>query len=297
MTTDSGPSDMRDGRAAPGPFARCLAAPSPRKTLRRALAAALLLAAALAASACDDDEDKGPMGNGPGAPRNLTSFTGDGEVILVWEPPSGGAASFNVFSFIQETGDFEVIGVTTSTAFLDNDVVNGQTFRYRVTAVDEDGNESDFSNEIFDTPRPDDFNVLLFSEQADPDSAAFDLTVGRVVQTSSSGATFRFDEIDGVPRIVPANGAEVIDVGFVDALGTGCFGQCLTFAPESGYLPEALQALVGDAYVFRIPRGADRFFGVIRVSHVAPGVLVFDWAFQTDEGNRELLRRPFPRGG
>jgi hypothetical protein len=44
--------------------------------------------------------------------------------------------------------------------------------------------------------------------------------------------------------------------------------------------------------VFRIPRGSDRFFAAIRVAHLAPGVLVFDWAFQPDEGNRELLRKP-----
>lgn len=259
---------------------------SPRRS--RTLVTCLLLGLAVGNLACDDDGDDGFSGGGggPGAPRNLISFTGDGEVILVWEAPGGEVESYNVYALITETDDFEVIGITTSTAFLDNDVVNGETFHYRVTAVDFDGDESDFSDEVFDTPRPDEFNVLISSAQVDSTQAAFDLTDNRVVGISSPSATFRFDESDGAVRIVPMNGAEVQDVGFVDQLGE------VNFAPESGYVPEAMPARVGDAYVFRISQGGSRFFGVIRISHIAPGVLVFDWAFQTDEGNRELLRRP-----
>lgn len=250
----------------------------------------IVLFLALSAGACDDDDDDDLMGGAPEAPRNLVSFTGDNEVILAWERPGGDVESHNVYAFISETGSFEVIGVTTSTAFLDNDVVNGQTYRYRVTAVDSDGDESEFSNETFDTPRPDAFNVLVTSTQADPTQAGFDLTQDLVVDATSPSATFRFDEAGGVARIVPLNGAEVVNVGFVDALGTGCSGECLNFAPESGYFPEPVQAFVGNAYVFRIPRAGDRFFGAIRIAHIAPGVLVFDWAFQTAPGNRELLR-------
>jgi hypothetical protein len=242
---------------------------------------------ALLAACGDEDDDHFGNGDAPNPPQNLASFTGDGEVILVWDPPAGDdeANSYNVYAFIPERDDFEVIGVTTSTAFLDNDVLNGVTYRYRVTAVDQDGDESDFSDETFDTPRPDDFNVLLSSVQADAAHAAFDLTTGLVVAASSPNATFRFEELIGQFQIVPMNGADTQDLGFVDQLGD------VNFAPESGYDPEALQAFVGDAYVFRIPRGSERFFGVIRISHIAPGVLVFDWAFQTDEGNRELLRK------
>ena len=244
-------------------------------------------------SACDDDDGDGGF-DPPDVPRDLVSFTGDGEVILVWEPPAGEVESYNVYAFIERTGDFEVIGITTSTAFLDDDVTNGETYRYRVTAVDFDGDESDFSNEAFDTPRPDAFNVLLFSTAEDPNESAFDLTQGVVVGASSAAATFRFDEVGGELRVVPTNGAEIQNVGFVDRLACRGAFDCveLNFAPEAGYFPEATAARVGDAYVFRIPSGADRFYGAIRVSHVEPGILVFDWAFQTDPNNRELLRRP-----
>jgi hypothetical protein len=258
------------------------------RALWRWLGLALALALLLPGCGDEDDDDFG-NGDRPNPPQNLASFTGDAEVILAWDPPAGDdndVNSFNVYAFIPERDDFEVIGITTSTAFLDNDVENGVTYRYRVTAVDGDGDESDFSDETFDTPRPDAFNVLLSSVQADPARAGFDLTNATVVDASSPGSTFRFEEIAGEFQIVPANGAEVQDIGFVDQLGD------VNFAPESGYFPEARQAFVGDAYVFRIPRGSERFFGVIRVSHIAPGVLVFDWAFQIDEGNRELLRKP-----
>jgi hypothetical protein len=217
----------------------------------------------------------------------LLSFTGNGQVVLVWEAPED-VESYNVYALIEETDDFEVIAITTSTAFLDTDVINGETYRYRVTAVDFDGDESDFSNEVFDTPRPDGLNFLLASVQSDPATAAFDFAVERVVSATSPTAAFHFEEVGGVPRILPLNGAEVVRLEEpVDQLGD------VNFAPESGYLPDPVQAFVGSAYVFRISRGSARFFAVIRVSHIAPGVLVFDWAFQTDEGNRELLRRPF----
>ncbi len=270
------------------PFASSALSRRRRGWRARPLWTAGLVAVVATLPACDNNDGGTNGGRRPNPPQNLASFTGDGEVILVWDPPTGDveANSFNVYAFIPETGDFQVIGVTTSTAFLDNDVVNGQTYRYRVTALDNHNDESDFSDETFDTPRPDDFNVLLTSVQADPAQSAFDLTTARVVDASSTSATFRFEEIAGAFRIVPTNGAEVQDVGFVDALGD------VNFAPESGYFPEAQQAFVGDAYIFRIPRGSERFFGVIRVSHLAPGILVFDWAFQTDEGNRELLRKP-----
>ena len=256
---------------------------------------AIGFAAALCFTGCDDDDDQF-FGDPPDAPRNLTTFTGDGEVILVWEPSPDDVESYNVYAFIESTDDFELIGITTSLAFVDDDVVNGETFRYRVTAVDFDGDESDFSNEAFDTPRPAALNVLLESVLVDPGEAGFDLTTGTVVSAGSPEATFRLDEFNGAPQIVPLNGAEVQNIGFVDRLA--CRGEpgCteLNFAPESGYFPEAQQAFVGDAYVFRIPDGGDRFFGAVRVSHLAPGLAVLDWTFQPDEGNRELLVRPAP---
>ncbi|MFN2432053.1 MAG: hypothetical protein ABR599_04420 [Gemmatimonadota bacterium] len=263
-------------------------------SLSRAFAPLLLTGWLLAA--CDDDNDEFFNGGRPDAPINVDSFTGDGEVILVWDSPGGGIESFNVYAFIDETDDFEVIGISTSTAFVDNDVVNGETYRYRVTSVDFDGDESDFSQEAFDTPRPDEYNVLVESLQADPQEAGFDLTSGRVVPADSPAATFRFDEAGGQPRIVPLNGAEVLNVGFVEQLSCRGATDCtqVGFAPESGYFPEATLANVGDAYVFRIPTSGGRFFGVIRVSHTVEGLMVFDWAFQPDEGNRELLRRPRP---
>ena len=268
------------------------------RTRRRPLRAAPLvlgLAALVAALGCDDEDDEF-FGDPPDAPRNLTSFTGDGEVILVWEPSADAVESYAVYAFIQSTDDFEIIGITTSAAFVDEDVVNGETFRYRVTAVDFDGDESDFSNEAFDTPRPAALNVLLESAQVDAAESALDLTTGTVVSAGSPNATFRFDDFGGVPTLVPLNGAEVQNVGFVDRLA--CRGEpgCteLNFAPESGYFPEGQQAFVGDAYVFRIPDGGDRFFGAVRVSHLAEGIAVLDWTFQPDEGNRELLVRPAP---
>jgi hypothetical protein len=62
-------------------------------------------------------------------------------------------------------------------------------------------------------------------------------------------------------------------------------------APSGGYSRSAIEALPGWGYVFRLDQG-DQFyrFGALRATHVGRDLLIFDWAFQTDPGNPELIR-------
>jgi len=65
----------------------------------------------------------------------------------------------------------------------------------------------------------------------------------------------------------------------------------IDFAPASGYSRNMIQAVPGYAYVFQIVEGSTLRYGALRVTHVGRNYLIFDWSFQTDVGNPELVVR------
>jgi hypothetical protein len=52
-----------------------------------------------------------------------------------------------------------------------------------------------------------------------------------------------------------------------------------------------IQAVPGYAYVFAIVEGSTIHYGALRVTDVSRNYVIFDWSFQTDPGNPELLVR------
>ncbi len=72
----------------------------------------------------------------PSAPMNLQATAGDGEVFLTWDQNTEwDVIGYNVY--VEETGGWTQIddGVV-SNSFSHSGLVNGQTYRYRVTAID-----------------------------------------------------------------------------------------------------------------------------------------------------------------
>jgi hypothetical protein len=65
----------------------------------------------------------------------------------------------------------------------------------------------------------------------------------------------------------------------------------IDFAPEIGYTGGDLEAVPTYGYVFEIIEGASVHYGALRVTHVGPDYLIFDWSLQTDIGNPELIVR------
>jgi hypothetical protein len=87
----------------------------------------------------------------PDVPNNLIATTGDTLVNLSWDAVEG-ADSYNVKRSLTEGGPYTTVAsVVYGTTYTDLDVVNGTTYYYIVTAVNEDG-ESDPSNEASATP-------------------------------------------------------------------------------------------------------------------------------------------------
>jgi len=65
----------------------------------------------------------------------------------------------------------------------------------------------------------------------------------------------------------------------------------IDFAPASGYSRNMFQAVPGYGYVFEIVEGSTLRYGALRVTHVGRDYMIFDWSFQTDQGNPELQIR------
>jgi hypothetical protein len=90
----------------------------------------------------------------PSAPNGLTvTDEGNGEVSLSWNAVSG-AASYNLYRSPLSGGGWVRVNASalTATNFTDTGLRNGQTYYYVVTAIDNHGNESDYSNEASALP-------------------------------------------------------------------------------------------------------------------------------------------------
>jgi hypothetical protein len=169
-----------------------------------------------------------------------------------------------------------------------------------VSAVSTEGYESLWSPLWQDTPRPDARNVLLSPVEGFIDEAGFrfwdDVNLDGQGQTSELGlilrgddgaADFRvFRDAFGTLWIEPVfAGTSVQEYGQVSDL-TG-----IDFAPAAGYARAAIQAIPTYGYVFEIVEGASVWYGGLRVSHMSRDYVIFDWSFQTDPGNPELVVR------
>jgi len=98
----------------------------------------------------DDDDDT----TAPADPTGLSADATDGTVELAWESVDD-ADSYSVYRAERSTDGAEGSALETglsTTDYEDAGAENGTTYYYRVTAVDEAGNESDGSGEVQGTP-------------------------------------------------------------------------------------------------------------------------------------------------
>jgi hypothetical protein len=86
----------------------------------------------------------------PGIPAELVALTEPGRVRLVWRPVDAGDLAGYIVYRRSGNGSFERIVAQPLTApeYNDKAVAAGQTYAYRVTAIDKTGNESDPGAEV-----------------------------------------------------------------------------------------------------------------------------------------------------
>ncbi len=246
------------------------------------------------------------------SPDSLWSISLNGAIHLAWldnayQSDPAGFAHYRVYSAPYDldnnvcVNSWSLEGTTVASTFLAGSMANGAPRCFGISAVTIEGFESLWSDLRYDTPRPDGREVIVYTAaanlpqsgfrfflDANNDGQAGALELG-LVSTSASGLMdFTVQAGAGGLQIAPqrANtrmqmyGAQPIrDLTAID------------IAPAGGYAGTALTAQPRYGYVFEMNEG-DGFYryGAIRVVAVGTDYLIFDWSYQTDRGNPELLR-------
>ena len=90
------------------------------------------------------------------APQNLTATPGNQQITLRWDQNTeSDLHKYNIYrdKMLPVTTLIDsVVGTPPDTFYIDDGLTNGQTYYYRITAVDDAGNESEFSNEVYAIP-------------------------------------------------------------------------------------------------------------------------------------------------
>ncbi len=224
----------------------------------------------------------------PSAPRDIETITGDNRVDIFWRAsPEPDVAGYNVYVASSYDGKYELIGSTSDTYFVDYDARNGETYYYAVTAYDFNGNESDLSTDVvYDTPRPEGFNCSIFDFRRFPSTSAYSFANYSVVPYNSNDADFFFENDDGTFYLNVWEDTDVQDMGETNDIYD------VTQAPLANWVPlkdgeniKYVRAIEGHTYVIWT---WDNHFAKVRISLITPERMVFDWAYQTVEGNPEL---------
>jgi len=247
-------------------------------------------------------------------PTFLTSISLDSAIHLNWDdaPFLSDSCRFKWYRVYSASYDLDLglcgadwflEGTTVSHEFLAAQLANGVPHCYGVSAVDILGYESLWSPLRQDTPRPDARNVLVWTYEQKQAQSGFRFwndangngygdagELGLVqdgtrtdidfrIRLQASDSTLWIEPIFSGTSVQVYGGAPIPDLTAID------------FAPASGYGTGMLEAVPGYGYVFQIIEGSDVRYGALRVSYVGRQYLIFDWSFQTDRGNPELVPR------
>jgi hypothetical protein len=242
----------------------------------------LLLGILIFTGCCFDEMDNQP----PSVPRGVRSVTGDGEVMLVWynntEPDLAG---YRIYRSLELSGYYYEIGETNLDYFLDYGLQNGQTYFYAISAFDNKGNESDLSYDIvYDTPRPEGYDEELFDYHQYPDYAGWNFSAYTVVRFDNLACDFYYGYDTGTEAhyfYVGRPDGDIQDFGYTGSLDD------ITYAPLDGWSTTGVvEAILGHTYIFWT---WDNHFAKFRVTALGANYCVFDWAYQVDPGNPELM--------
>jgi hypothetical protein len=193
-------------------------------------------------------------------------------------------------------------GTTIAPAFLVGALSNGNPRCFAISAVTIEGFESLWSPLRYDTPRPDARAQVVFTPTGDPLKSGFrffldanndgqvgPLELGLIGSGSSPSMDFTLAAgTGGALLLTPVRANTDLRLW---ATGTITDLTDMDIAPVGGYARTALAAQPGRGYVFRMNEN-DGFFryGALRIVATGPDYIIFDWSYQTDPGNPELLR-------
>ncbi|MEW6412970.1 MAG: hypothetical protein AB1483_10950 [Candidatus Zixiibacteriota bacterium] len=262
--------------------------------------ALVLAATALFFVGCTDDEPDVIVADfTPAAPQGVYSVTGDGEVYVFWNGPyESDITEYIIWRSFEPTTNYAEIGRVDAVAnpdldlyiyeYIDDAVVNGVTYYYAVSSVDQAGNVSELSAEnVFDTPRPEG-QAEVFDSTVIPEASGYSFAAQTTVSWDNTAADIVIDriylDVDETQSVFYINAAN-INTDLQDMGYTSSFDD-IGWAPTEGWSEIGwVEVVLYHTYVIWT---ADNNFAKMRVTAIHTNSITFEWAYQTDEGNPEL---------
>jgi hypothetical protein len=230
----------------------------------------------------------------------------DGANYLAWGDGSRvGASDFSFYKiYLDDAGSAFLLGETDSEGFLDLLAENGATSSYFVTAVDDDGHESEGSVLASGTPRPDYHGEWIYAFEDQPALSGFRFQADEGSNPILSGSDVTRDfrlESDGVQWwLVPGPNATVNLTSWATTAlkcGVGADATCtdVSVAPATNYTTAPVELFPSTTYVVRTDEGGGSFnYGAIRAEFLgfdqADAIMIFDWSFQLQSNNPNLVQ-------
>ncbi|MBI5476946.1 MAG: hypothetical protein HY964_09465 [Ignavibacteriales bacterium] len=220
--------------------------------------------------------------NSPLPPKGLSAFALDNNVEISWLPNGEGDINgYNVFVSTSLNGKYQFIGSVKDEIFYDRGAKNGITYYYKVSAYDLDGFESPLSREnVFATPRPEGFNVVLENYRNQPGLAGYDFSTNTVGLYNDLYTDIYFEYYNGGYYMVVWNDTEIQDMGYTASLDD------IIKSPTRGWSPtKDVRLILGHTYVIQT---WDYHYAKIRLISSSQDEVSFDWAYQLQAENSFL---------
>ena len=260
--------------------------------LKKLIVLPILLILAIALSGCSDDEIL-IINEIPAAPQGVFSITGDNAVYIFWNAPyEADLDEFFVYRSFEPVNNFVVIGTVIADdnpnldlvlhQYTDNTAVNGQTYYYAVASVDFAGQVSELSAEdVFDTPRPEG-TIIIPEISTDPTIAGLDLSTQSRVSWNDPNADIYLDTVAGIFYINATDTlTDLQDMGYTESFDD------IGYAPTTGWSENGwAEVIPGHTYVIWT---RDLHYAKIRASTIGSDFVDFQWAYQLDQDNPELV--------
>lgn len=249
-----------------------------------------------------------PEPDPPADPAAVEVVSLDNANYILWSDNARNATDFSFYRvYLAEAGGENfILGETDSEGFLDLLALNGDTYSYFVTSVDDQGHESFGSQLASGTPRPDYHGEWIYAYQDVPAQSGFrfsqDEMTYPILDGDSPDRHFRLEIDAGGWWLVPGPGAQVYD-GLFETTALKCGvdsdADCVALdqAPLNGYIGLDMPLYPQTTYVLRVI-GDDglEHYGALRVTLLGTdqndsAIMIFDWAYQLQAGNPNLSPR------
>lgn len=223
-------------------------------------------------------------------PRNVTVVPGDNETEIYWNHHwSRNIIGYRIYRSRSYDGRYTYLGSTGRDYFVDHTSINGRLYYYAVSGYDSRGNETDLSTEsAYTIPRPEGYDVLMRDFRIQPDRAGFEFATATLGPYDDLYTDIFYDNSNGYHYMNVWDDTDIRDMGYTNSI------KDIRYAPSSGWSPTKDVILkYGHTYVVWT---YDNHFAKFRVIELGPGYVVFDWAYQTLQGE-PLLKRDVPAKG